>query len=205
MKKSWKVPEIWPKSKVFVLGGGPSLLKILNGKKIENYRVIGVNNCYELGDWVDVAWFGDSKWFQWYHKEFAFFSGLKATCAQKFISEPKKNIKVLLRGKPQGLETDPRRVSWNRSSGGSAVNLATLLGAQRVVLIGFDMRLIGGVKNWKPHPKEITKPNPYIRFSEPFKKIMIDAKKLGIEIVNTSPKSGIKEWVPEVNLEKELK
>jgi len=205
MGKSWRVPKIWPKSKVFVLGGGPSLLATLDGREILNHRVIGVNNCYELGDWVDVAWFGDSKWFQWYHKEFAFFSGLKVTCNQKFVAEPKKNIKALDRGKPQGLETNPRKVSWNRSSGGSAVNLATLLGGERIVLVGFDMRLIDGVKNWKPHPRERTKPNPFVRFSEPFEKIMIDAKKLGIEIVNATPKSGIKKWVPEVNLGKELR
>ena len=96
------------------------------------------------------------------NKEFALFSGLKATCNQKFVAEPKKNIKALDRGKPQGLETNPRKVSWNRSSGGSAVNLATHLGAERIVLVGFDMRLIDGVKNWKPHPRERTKPNPFV-------------------------------------------
>ncbi len=173
--------------------------------EIKTHRVIGVNNCYELGDWVDVCWFGDSKWFQWYHEEFAFFSGLKATCNHKFVTEPRKNIKALLRGKPQGLETDPRKVSWNRSSGGSAINLAIHLGAKRIVLVGYDMRLIDGAKNWKPHKREKTKPNPYVRFREPFKKIMEDAKALGIEIVNASPKSSLREWIPEVNLDKELR
>lgn len=51
-------PKIWRGQTVFIIGGGPSIndtpLHLLHGR-----RVIGVNNAYLLGPWVDVCWFGD--------------------------------------------------------------------------------------------------------------------------------------------------
>jgi len=54
----WHPPKIWNNGTVFILGGGPSLLDN-NFDLIENKHVIGINNAYRLGDWVDICWFGD--------------------------------------------------------------------------------------------------------------------------------------------------
>ena len=55
---AWHPPKMWNDKTVFVLGGGPSL----NGTNLDlirDERVIGANNAYQLGSWVDVCWFGD--------------------------------------------------------------------------------------------------------------------------------------------------
>ena len=137
----WKVPEMWKGEIVYILGGAPSLLdeKL---ELIEDKKVIGVNCAFLLGDWVDIVWFGDPPWFDWNEEKLAEFGGLKACCCEKMrFDQPA--IKVLERGKKMGLEDGKNyrtRISWNWSSGGSAVNLATLLGATKVVLLGFDMK-----------------------------------------------------------------
>lgn len=174
-------------------------------EKLKDYRVIGVNNALHL-DWdlIDIIWFGDSKWCFWHFDKLRSFPGIKACCREKFAGKFKW-LKVMGRAKPQGIETREGYIAWNRSSGSSAINLAYHLGAKKIVLFGFDMRLVDGQKNWMPHPRERTKENPYIRFAEPFKKIMRDAKDLNIEIVNASPDSGLLEYnVPEIDWREEL-
>jgi hypothetical protein len=98
-----------------------------------------VNNAYKLGQW-DGMFFGDCRWFKFHVEGLANFAGLKiTTCPQH---ENKPGIKVIQRkgGSSTGLSNDPRFVAWGLSSGYAAINIATLLGSRRVVLLGFDMR-----------------------------------------------------------------
>lgn len=217
----WKPPKIWDGGTALILAGGPSLeSQWKNGlpHKIKTardsgVRVIGVNNALHL-DWglIDVIWFGDSRWLFWHFEKVKAFPGVKASCCVKFAGKLKW-LKVMARDKPQGIETKEGYVSWNRSSGSSAVNLAYHLGAKKIILFGFDMKASkteDGIKtNWLPHPRQkVNKKKqeagytPYPRFSEPWVKIMKDAKELGIEILNASPGSALKEKpynVPEVD------
>lgn len=204
--RMWKPPKIWKDETVFLLAGGPTLegqMKDGLPEKLNGRRVVGVNNALHLQGLIDIdaIWFGDSKWFFWHLDKLKSFPGLKATCCDKLVGSFKW-IKGFSRGKPQGIETKEGYVAWNRSSGSSGINFVYNLGAKRVVLLGFDMRVIGGKKNWLGHPRERTKLDPYNNFKEPYKKIMRDAKELGFEIVNASPDSALKEYkVPEVKLE----
>lgn len=55
---AWRVPPIWSGGTAWIIGGGPSV-KDLDLSPIHQYRVIGVNNAYQFGHWVDACWFGD--------------------------------------------------------------------------------------------------------------------------------------------------
>ena len=203
----WKVPEMWKGATVYILGGAPSLLdeKL---ELIEDKKVIGVNCAFLLGDWVDIVWFGDPPWFDWNEEKLAEFGGLKACCCEKMrFDQPA--IKVLERGKKMGLEDGKNyrtRISWNWSSGGSAVNLATLLGASKVVLLGFDMKPDDKGRNWwhnlHKNKLDLSVRDPYPMYMESFEHIAEDAKTLGVEIVNSTMCSIIPEdWIPKRPLE----
>jgi hypothetical protein len=90
-----------------------------------------------------------------------------------------------------GLTTRPGNfVSWNRSSGAAAISLAHRWGAKRIILLGFDMRMVSGQKNW--HDDHIEKHhNPFHRHLKSFPAIARDARDLGIEILNATPGSAI--------------
>jgi hypothetical protein len=129
------------------------------------------------------------------------------------------------RNHPEGISRKKGHVSWNKNSGGSAINLAYHLGAKKIVLIGFDMqaashrgprdpadrarvtthyhgchRLEIKEENQKKAKKRVRDPNaPYRRFLKGFPAIAADAEKLGIELVNTSLISQIKE-IPKKSL-----
>lgn len=176
---------MWDGATVYILGGGYSLLE----EKLElihNKRVIGVNTSFMLGDWVDVCWFGDARWYEWNIVDLSEFGGLKACCCGALMDKPE--VKVLKRGKSMGIDPRPNFVSWNRSSGGSAINLAVHFGAKRIVLLGFDMKPSDnqGENNWHNLHKVKAHYNSFPRFLEAFPHIGKDAEDLSIEIINST-------------------
>jgi len=186
----WIPEPIWTNQTVFIIGGGPSVNKT-DLSLIYDRKVIGVNTAFKLGDWVDIGWFGDKKWIDWNEKEFKEFKGIKASCNTNNVVLKKYDwIKYVKRGKPLGIDTTKGFVSWNKSSGNSAINLAYHLGSRRIVLIGFDLK-DDEKGNHNYHDEHKVKENPpYTRMISCLKVVSEDANKLGVEILNASPKSG---------------
>ena len=194
----WPIPKIWPNSTVFIIGGGPSI-KNQNLDLIKGHRVIGVNQAWTLGPWVDLCWFGDKGWLDQNTPEIWQYGGLIVTCCNP--AQQLKRIKYVARSKRYGLETNKRtHIGWNDNSGASAINVAYWLGARRVILLGFEMRnpIEGTQTHWhnKYAPKIDKKTkklsNPYSRFLIGFPQIAKDAKEVGLEIINATPDSALK-------------
>lgn len=206
---SWKVPRIWDGGRCFILGGSPCLLN----EKLElihNERVIGVNNAYELGDWVDVCYFGDARWYtDWDNREKLLdFAGLKVCCCDQLLYPVRPGIKVIHRGKPEGIDKRPDYISWNSNSGFSAINLAVHFGVKTIVLLGFAMQEDkNGKHNWHDHHlvKGHNPPDPYAKFLGCAGAIQRDAEEMEIKIINSTMISRIPEDVfPRIPLEEVL-
>ncbi len=192
-KPLWTPPKIWKDETVYILGGGPSLL-LSPLHLIENKRVLGVNDAFKLGAWVDACYFGDCKWWDWNKDEFKRYSGLRMTSCQRLYHIP--FVKTWKRGKPQGVEEDSGYISWNGNSGLSAINVAYHLGAKKIVLLGFDMtyELVNGDKkcNWHTNHKSNSTPNIYKNVYIPcIPAIVEDLKRLEVDIVNASVRTEI--------------
>jgi hypothetical protein len=206
IKKS--IPEIWPDSTVFILGGGPSLLES-NLDLIKDKNVLGVNQAYKLGDWVDVNYSGDYRWYTWNRKELKKYKGLSIT------SYPTNNINKDIinvgRLSIDGISNkNNNSICWNGNSGASAINVAYWLGAKRIILLGFDMKRQGQKFNWHndyptiPGRKKNSRlKSPYRQFLKCWEQIKKDADKLGIQILNATP-SGNLNIFPRVRLEETL-
>jgi len=203
----WSPPKMWQGNTAYIIGGGPSL-KSQDLSLIHKKRVIGVNNAFLLGDWVDVCWFGDMQWGRWHKKELLTkYHGLVASCnTNTHFVRNHPWIKFLRRGKAMGIDPQPAHVSWNHNSGCSAINLAYHFGATRIVLLGFDMSNgKKGETHWHGGHKQLPKDQkgnntPYSRWVKTTAFIYRDARKLGIEILNASPITTITVF-PKVKLE----
>jgi hypothetical protein len=240
----WIVPPIWEGGDVWILGGGPSVTKqfgipndvvekVRSGelppsayspymKAIHDCHVIGINVSYLIGDWIDMMFYGDAKFYLQHKKTMATWPGLKVSCSPSAANIPW--VKYLVRdpAHPHGISKRLDAVSWNGNSGASAISLAVHLGAKRIILLGFDMTLdSNGKKHWHnlykkpapPPPRGILPPKRHkgrtIQHVQPFEKhlrgfpeIARNAKAMGIEILNASPESRITVF-PKFNL-KEL-
>lgn len=224
--RPWKVPKIW-NGDCFIIGGGPSILKQLNVEEeiikgicnktlpksvlsgyfsaIHNQNVIAVNDAFYIGDWIDVSFFGDNRWFDWHKDNLYNFKGLKTTCDTKLLESPdimrSYGLKVIKRGNElEGLTDNPAQVNWNSNSGAASINLAYHLGARRIFLLGFDMCLSvdRSMTNW--HGVHRTRENkpirglPFNRHLNYFPRIKQDANRLGLEIINCNPDSRIEQF-----------
>ena len=196
----WKVPPIWDGSIVFIIGGGPSVagvdlcLSYEKRRRLFENHVIGVNNAGFLDKGVDILFFGDGKWYDWNAERVESHNAIIVTNNRKFEDFPR--IRCLARDGTLGLVSKRKdTLKWNNSSGGAAIALAALLGAKKIVLIGFDMHHVNNKKNFHVEHLEKNPTNaPYSRHLKCFPFIARDAKKLGITIINTTSGSAIKDF-----------
>lgn len=238
---TWQVPRIWEDSEVWILGGGPSLIKcfeipddvvasVRNRKAtievyspylatIHSKHVIGINVAYQFGNWVDICFFGDTDFFNNNRGGLSNFRKLVVTCDRKVAEKNLSWVKYLSHEpdlstgnkKKIGISTNPSMVCWNRNSGAAAISLAAWTGVKRIILVGFDMTLdlTNKEQHFHNNYREIGKSAllkqeqlPFTKHLESWGAIKRDADNMGIEILNTSLDSAIKE-IPKVHI-KEL-
>jgi hypothetical protein len=179
-----EIKPTWKGETVYILGGGPSLLDE-DLSLIHNKPVIGVNDAFKLGDWVDVSWSTDCQWLDWNKDALSEFSGVIYSTPPCKCDHP--GIIRIKRRNMVGISSNPSVVYWNKSSGASAINLAYLLGASKIVLLGFDMKMRGDRHNWHSNHKNTPQPAVYKNvFLKPFEQVAIDAHLRKIKIINAT-------------------
>lgn len=217
---------MWEGGECWIIGGGPSMPEqfnipnevvqaVLEGREspsiyspylsqIHEKHIIGINAAYLIGDWIDMVFFGDGKWFLENREVLAKFPGLKVSCNPKTSKYGNERIKYLSRDRNcgKGISTHADKVSWNGNSGAAAISVAANTGVKRIILLGFDMKLDGNLKqHWHglygTANRKVTdeKKLPFHRHLVGFSAIAHDARKRGIEILNACPDSEIKEFL----------
>lgn len=181
-----------------MLASGPSLsaedVEYVRGKA----KVIAINASYALAPWADVLYVADANPFKWYwehgpkgYERIAMrdFRGLKFSLTSK--SARWAGVQVLKHGREEGLSLDPTRLCLGMNSGYQAINLAVLLGAARILLLGYDMGVAkDGREYWhEQHPHK--KRSPYKSFQRLFPSIVAPLKKAGVEAINCSRETAL--------------
>jgi len=222
---AWKPPEIWKGGRCFIIGGGHSVYrqfempeelinKVLNKqeyisafspymKALHDKHVIGVNQAFRLGGWVDMTFIGDPGFLKENKDCLWDWKNLKVHCAPK-MEEYYYWIKKMDRNRKQkhGICSKPGLVSWNGNSGAAAISLAVQLGVKQIILLGFDMNKTEQGTHWHNLYNErgdIQVRKTFQRYMGSFPAIQKDAEKLGVEILNASPESSI-EVFPKINV-----
>ena len=187
----WKPTSDWEGCDVFIIGGGDSLRKF-DWSLLKDENTIGCNSAFTLGAEIcKICLFGDSKWFRKFERELAQYKGVVFTNAPQMF-----NTKV------PWVWTMPREIiglhvnalGWNENTGASAINLALILGAQKIFLLGFDMHLSNnGKPNW--HNKVMQKPvkGVYPKMLKAFRYVVRDLKSKfpGKKIINVTDDSNL--------------
>lgn len=190
----WQIDPVWLGDDVFIIGGGYSLQKMqFDWSLLHNEHTIGCNDAYIHGEKVcKICFFGDMLWYKHHRENLSRFSNPVFTNVSGL-----KNAKVpwlwFVKRYGTGLRSDG--IGWNGNTGAAAINLAILLGARRIYLLGFDMQRIDDKANW--HKDNIrpdaTKPGIYKTFVESFQRLVRDwkAKFSSVEIYNVTDCSAL--------------
>lgn len=180
---------------------------------LHDKHVIGVNSALFLGNWIDVLVFGDYGFYSRHIQCINNFPGIKIFTSNKGKNSEfiQAGIKFLGRNneKTYGLTNNIQKISWNANSGAAAINVAVHFGVKKIYLLGFDMFLTEHNQHWhnQYRTEQIEKERsnkgvklPFNRHLKGFSLIKKDADKLGVEIINVSPNSKIKEF-PKTSME----
>lgn len=195
------VEKIWPGETCVCIGSGPSLapedVELVRGR----CPVIAINDAYKLAPWADVLYACDQKWWTW-HQGVPSFTGPKyAVQSSNPVTWP--DVQVLQNTGPLGLELEPTGLRTGFNSGFQAINLAVHLGAARIVLLGYDMKVgANGLTHFfGDHPDR--QPSPYAAMLEAFPSIVQPLAALGVAVINCTPGSALK-CFPMASLQDEL-
>ena len=171
MNANWQTTDIPRVDKpVVVIGGGPSLIgydwtALQQAQARGRVFVIGVNDAYRFG-FPDLVLFGDYGWLMlndrgdgWRHREALEMYAKSGKTVVGVVPDPtprqyielkKLSFLNLIKREPKhGLSVSPSSLGWNCNTGAAAINLAFLIGASAVLLLGFDCR--GNRKDKSPN------------------------------------------------------
>ncbi len=199
----WRPQPLWAGETAFLLAGGPSLADF-DVARLRDRRVIAINSsCHRVlaaGIADPVLFFTDANWYEAHTDLIADWPGMVFTVSRTAKGRmPDKLHRVDLDARDD-FKPDWPTLKQGRSSGHTAISLAAALGARRHVLLGYDMRIVDGRSHHHDEYKE-TDPNLYARdFLAAFAGWQAAAERAGIEILNATPGSALKEF-PAVDIE----
>lgn len=156
-----------------VLATGPSMSQAVADAVRGKCRVIAVSDAYLLAPWADALVSADAAW--WREKK-PDFKGPRYTL-----------------GRVEGADKVPDS-TMGTNSGLLGLQVAVMLGAKRILLLGVDLH---GTHYFGPHKKlKNTPPHRMAQFHQQF----ANYKPRGVEIFNCSPDSRL-ECYPKARLE----
>jgi hypothetical protein len=134
-------------------------------------KVVAVSDCYLLAPWADALVSHDPAWWQ-HHKEAMRFAG------RKFCG----------RFHP-GTEQLPFEAGFTEgcNSGLQGMRAARIMGATRILLLGFDLSDANGQHFFGAHPTQLASTTPQ-RFADHLKQF---GKWKGAAVVNCTPNSAL--------------
>jgi len=84
---------------------------------------------------------------------------------------------------------------FNDNSGAQAINLAYLLGATRIILIGYDMQNTGGRAHWfGEHPHTLQTGGNYAVYVDRFARLASDLAYEGVEVINCTRETALHQF-----------
>jgi len=181
------VPRAFPNATIVCLGSGPSLTRAdvdyCRGRAV----TIAIKETVRLAPWADVFYACDKKFFEHHGDELVTFAGLRFTLdhmAHRWATD-------LQIGDHTGLSLDPTTLNTGYSSGFQCINLSVLLGAVRVLLLGYDCQVRNdGPDHWFGSHAWKTRP-PVDLFRPCFSTLVEPLKQVGVSVINCSRETAL--------------
>lgn len=166
-----------------VVASGPSLARWQCDYIRDKARAVATNTSFRAVAPGSVVYGCDHPWWQRYHRQTESYE--RWTQDAEAAAEFGLNY---IRSRPgEGLATEPGLIHQGCNSGYQAINLAWHFGAERIILIGFDMQHTGGRTHWHgDHPKGLANAQGVERWRPHFTALARDLARLGVPVINCS-------------------
>lgn len=185
-------------NKWIIIASGPSMARIdMDLVRNSGWRVMVINNSWELAPWADVLYAGDRQWWDRYGESVSFVG-------EKWTRDEHAAIRYRLhyvcRREGKGLCRESRCVHSGGNSGYQGVNLAWHFGMRKGILLGFDMHRKQGGHWHGEHKDMLSAPQSHIAvWRREFSALAQDLAQDGCNVVNATPGSAL-QCFPRVGL-----
>jgi hypothetical protein len=192
----WEPDQRFEDQTIVVLGGGVSHVEVDLGL-LRDFGFIAVNSaCRKVGEIAkerDILYFSDNSWSERYEELIKSWKGICVTSNRNTKARLGSLVNRLdLQNLTEFMQIKSDYVQ--ASSGHTAVCLAVWLGAKKIVLIGFECKAING----KTHGHDDYVQGDLNAFRERFIPGWVGLsqrfKNLGVDIINSTPDSEVKEF-----------
>jgi hypothetical protein len=125
---------------VCLIGTGPSLkLQQVEAARSKGFVLFGINRVWEIVPDLAVLWGTNAAFWRYYWSaELEAYPADKWTVSREAADE--FGLNWTAEKNAPGLSTDPNVIHHGHGGGFSVLNLAYLMGAQRIALLGYDLR-----------------------------------------------------------------
>lgn len=145
----------WRNELCIVIATGPSLtIEVAEyiAQHRNGNRCIAINSAYERAAHADICYACDAKWWIAYRGAEGFagerWSSHHPTGDRKIEVAERYGINLVAGYRQNSFSMKPDTIHYGSNSGFQAVNLAILLGAKPIILVGFDMRKVDGKRHY---------------------------------------------------------
>ncbi len=183
----WIYSKPWKDETTYIIGGGSSLCDF-EWSRLHGKHTIGCNDAYKLGVEVcEICIFGDFSWWKHHGESMEEYKGFVVTNVDALNNglNNKPPWVHFMERLPVGLHK--KELGWNGNTGASALNLAIILGATTIYLLGFDIGIRKGKTNWHNdviHPQAVL-PTSYVLFSQKWEGVVTALKSYkNVNVVN---------------------
>lgn len=120
----------------FCIGSGPSLTAE-DVEQSKGFYTVAVNSSWEVAPHCDVVYGGDFKWWRTHHEK---------------VSKPGATVSKTA-ARLYGLDLHDYKVTCGYNSGMLAIHYAQVMGAEHIVLLGYDCSVKHGLHHHADHPE----------------------------------------------------
>lgn len=185
----------WSGKAVAVIASGPSINKAEVASLRGRLSVIAIKENYDLAPWAEVVYGCDASW--WRNRSgLPKYEGLKVSSAQDLRYQFKDIKFVHLEKYDDVIRLEPLgQIAAGGNSGFQAINLAIQFGANKILLLGFDMDHKARHPHWYGRNNGPGRTNPdhfnYDRWRRAFAQSMEVIQDAKVEIINASLGSAV--------------
>lgn len=180
----WAPAREWEGQDAFLIGGGPSLTDF-DFSQLHGRNTIGCNDAFHLGpEVVQICLFGDANYFFRNHGEMKNFHNRVVTNAPSLLNYNTPHYVLKMRRERDGIHSGDT-LGWNYSTGALAINLAIILGASRIFLLGYDCRNNAGKSHYHDFNRKLTEQSSFDRFQRGFKTVEKELP-AGVRVLNVT-------------------
>ena len=211
------IPQRWLGETCVVIASGPSLTPeqcqaVMHAHIDERVRVIAVNREFKSAPWADVYYGGDFLMWRQYIADMRVAAkravqDLQTLRPAEFWTVDGSAHSRYQINRVQGANQNglgEHQVHFFGNSGAQAINLAYLWGCKKIVLLGFDMREVGGRRHhFGDHPKPLVQailPGEWIHKMKAMGPALAER---GVFVANCTPGSALP-WFPMGTLSEHL-